>query len=148
MKLNWLLSNLRPGAILVRLSHPKNIRDFHDLPKSGAKVLTVAGAAQTGLWEDVAGRAGDIGMVRAFRKNRVFPEAANSGVAKQRWMEHKQIDAWLIWNIWRVAHPSLAAVVSMAEPFRVCRDAGACNLAAPSPIPVLCCTLTSACRLP
>jgi accessory colonization factor AcfC len=63
-------------------------------------------------------------------------------------MEHKQIDAWLIWNIWQVAHPSLAAVVSMAEPFRVCRDAGACNLAAPSPIPVLCCTLTSACRLP
>ena len=63
-------------------------------------------------------------MVRAFRKNMVFPEASNSGAAKQQWTEQKDIDAWLIWNIWQVANPELAQVVPMDEPFRIYRDAG------------------------
>ena len=69
-------------AILVRPGNPKRIRGFQDLLIPGVKVLTVAGAGQTGLWEDVAGRTGDIRMVRALRKNIVFPEAANSAAAK------------------------------------------------------------------
>ena len=115
---------LRPVAILVRPGNPKNIRGFRDLLAPNVKVLTVTGAGQTGLWEDVAGRTGDIKMVRAFRKNMVFPEAANSGAAKQQWIDQKDIDAWLIWNIWQVANPELAQVVEMDEPFRVYRDAG------------------------
>ena len=115
---------LRPVAILVRPGNPKNIRGFRDLLVPGVKVLTVAGAGQTGLWEDVAGRTGDIAMVRAFRRNMVFPEAANSGAAKQQWTQQKDIDAWLIWNIWQVANPELAQVVAMDEPFRIYRDAG------------------------
>ena len=115
---------LRPAAILVRPGNPKRIRGFRDLLKPGVKILTVAGAGQTGLWEDVAGRTGDITMVRAFRKNMVFPEAANSGAAKEQWTQQKDIDAWLIWNIWQVANPDLAQVVELDEPFRICRDAG------------------------
>ena len=60
---------LRPVAILIRPGNPKRIRGFRDLLKPGVKILTVAGAGQTGLWEDVAGRTGKIEMVRAFRKN-------------------------------------------------------------------------------
>lgn len=115
---------LRPVAILVRPGNPKGIRGFRDLLAPGVKVLTVAGAGQTGLWEDVAGRTGDIAMVRAFRKNMVFPEAANSGAAKEQWTQQKDIDAWLIWNIWQVANPELAQLVPMDEPFRIYRDAG------------------------
>ena len=115
---------LRPVAILVRPGNPRGIRGFRDLLAPGVKVLTVAGAGQTGLWEDVAGRTGDIAMVRAFRKNMVFPEAANSAAAKQQWTENKDIDAWLIWNIWQVANPDLAQLVEMDEPFRIYRDAG------------------------
>ena len=115
---------LRPVAILVRPGNPKKIRGFRDLLKPGVKVLTVAGAGQTGLWEDVAGRTGDISMVRAFRKNMVFPEAANSAAAKDQWIQQTDIDAWLIWNIWQVANPELAEVVKMDEPFRIYRDAG------------------------
>ena len=99
-------------------------RYLGDLLAPNVKVLTVAGAGQTGVWEDVAGRTGDIKMVRAFRKNMVFPEAANSGAAKQQWIDQKDIDAWLIWNIWQVANPELAQVVEMDEPFRIYRDAG------------------------
>ncbi len=115
---------LRPAAILVRPGNPRNIRGFRDLLAPDVKVLTVAGAGQTGLWEDVAGRTGDIAMVRAFRKNMVFPEAANSGAAKEQWTQQKDIDAWLIWNIWQVANPDLADVVALDEPFRIYRDAG------------------------
>ena len=115
---------LRPVAILVRPGNPKKIRGFRDLLKPGVKVLTVAGAGQTGLWEDVAGRSGDISVVRAFRKNMVFPEAANSAAAKDQWIQQPDIDAWLIWNIWQVANPELAEVVKMDEPFRIYRDVG------------------------
>ena len=115
---------LRPAAILVRPGNPKNIRSFRDLLAPNVKLLTVAGAGQTGLWEDVAGRTGDIAMVRAFRKNMVFPEAASSGAAKEQWAQQKDIDAWLIWNIWQVANPNLAQVVELDEPFRIYRDAG------------------------
>ena len=113
---------LRPVAILVRPGNPKGIRGFRDLLAPGVRVLTVAGAGQTGLWEDVAGRTGDIALVRSFRKNMVFPEAANSGAAKEQWTQQMDIDAWLIWNIWQVANPELAQVVEMDEPFRIFRD--------------------------
>ena len=86
-------------------------------------MLVVQGAGQTGLWEDVAGRTGDIGVVRAFRRN-IGAVAANSGEAKERWTTDSTFDAWLIWNIWQVANPTLAEVVPVAERWRVYRDAG------------------------
>ncbi len=115
---------LRPVAILVRPGNPKRIRAFRDLLAPGVKVLAVAGSGQTGLWEDVAGRTGDIALVRALRRNLVLPEAANSGEAKQQWVQDKAIDAWLVWNIWQVASPDLADAVEMDEPHRIWRDTG------------------------
>jgi accessory colonization factor AcfC len=115
---------LRPAAILVRPGNPKRISGFRDLLTPGVKVMAVAGAGQTGLWEDVAGRTGDIAVVRAFRKNLLLPEAANSAEARQRWIQQPDIDAWLIWNIWQVSNPDLAQLVEMDEPFRIYRDAG------------------------
>ena len=115
---------LRPVAILVRPGNPKNIRGFRDLLKPGIKVLTVAGAGQTGLWEDVAGRTGEIAMVRAFRKNMVLPEAGNSALAREQWTQQPEIDAWLIWNIWQVANPDLAQQIPVEETFRIYRDTG------------------------
>jgi accessory colonization factor AcfC len=110
-------------AILVRKGNPKHIRRFEDLLAPGVRILVVQGAGQTGLWEDVAGRSGDIGVVRAFRRN-IGAFAANSGDAKERWTSDRSLDAWLIWNIWQVANPTLADVVPVAERWRVYRDAG------------------------
>ncbi|MBU1357282.1 MAG: substrate-binding domain-containing protein [Gammaproteobacteria bacterium] len=115
---------LRPVAILVRPGNPKGIKGFRDVLAPGVKVMAVAGAGQTGLWEDVAGRTGDLAMLKAFRKNLVLPEAPNSAAARQQWIDHKDIDVWLIWNIWQVANPDLAQVVEMDEPFRIYRDTG------------------------
>lgn len=115
---------LRPVAILVRPGNPKRIGGFRDLLKPGLRVLTVAGAGQSGLWEDVAGRTGDLAVVKAFRANLVLPEAANSAIARQAWVDHPEIDAWLIWNIWQVANPTLADVVAVEPEFRIWRDTG------------------------
>ena len=115
---------LRPSAILVRPGTPKRIRGLRDLLKPGLRVLTVAGAGQTGLWEDMAGRTGDIRIVRALRANIAFPEAANSAVARQRWQDDTTLDAWIIWNIWQVSNPTLADVVAVEPKFRIWRDTG------------------------
>lgn len=115
---------LRPVAMLVRPGNPRGILSFRDLLEPNVKVLTVAGAGQIGLWEDVAGRSGDIATVRALRRNIVFPEAVNSGAAKEQWIAQPDIDVWLIWNIWQVANPTLAQVVEMDEPYRIYRDTG------------------------
>lgn len=72
----------------------------------------------------MAGRTGDIRLVRALRRNLVFPEPGNSAEAKKRWTEQRDIDAWLIWNIWQVANPELAQVVPLEKEFRIYRDAG------------------------
>ena len=114
---------LRPSAILVRPGNPKSIRTVEDLLRPGIKVLAVQGSGQTGLWEDIAGRTGDITVVRALRKN-LGAIAPNSGVAKQTWIQDSSFDAWLIWNVWQVANPTLADLVPMTDPWVIYRDAG------------------------
>lgn len=116
---------LRPVSMLVRPGNPKRIRRFEDLLRPGMRVLGArgAGAGQHGLWEDVAGRTGDIRVVHAFRQN-IGAFAENSGVARQRWTDDESFDAWLIWNVWQVANPTLADAIPVAERWRIYRDAG------------------------
>ncbi|CAA0090237.1 Uncharacterised protein [Starkeya nomas] len=114
---------LRAAAILVRPGNPKKIGGLADLMKPGMKVLVVHGAGQTGMWEDVAGRSGDIVDVRRLRAN-VASFAPNSAVARQNWVEDPSFDAWIIWNIWQVSNPTLADLVEIDPEHRIYRDAG------------------------
>jgi accessory colonization factor AcfC len=114
---------LRPSAILVRPGNPKRIKGIQDLLTPGRRILVVQGSGQGGLWEDVAGRLGDIRSVRAMRNN-IVEFASNSGEAKQTWQADPSLDAWLIWNIWEVANPTLADVVEIEPQYRIYRDAG------------------------
>jgi len=114
---------LRPSAILVRPGNPKRIRGVRDLLVPGRRLMVVQGSGQGGLWEDVAGRIGDIRSVRAMRAN-IVEFARNSGEAKGTWQADPTIDAWLIWNIWQVANPSLADLVEIEPEYRIHRDAG------------------------
>jgi accessory colonization factor AcfC len=114
---------LRSMSILVRPGNPRRIHGFADLLRPGVKVLVVNGAGQNGVWEDVAGRAGDIGSVAALRRN-IVSYAGNSALARQTWVAQPDIDVWLIWNIWQVANPSLADTVSIEPRYAIYRDAG------------------------
>jgi accessory colonization factor AcfC len=115
---------LRPSAILVRPGNPRAIRDLPDLARPGVKLLVVQGAGQTGMWEDMASKQGDISLVRALRRN-IAVHAANSAAAKQVWSNDPQIDAWIIFNIWQVANPKLADLVPVSKDYVVYRSSGA-----------------------
>lgn len=114
---------LRTSAILVRPGNPAKIRGLHDLFRPGHRVLVVQGAGQTGLWEDMAGRSGEIADVRALRAN-IVKFASSSAEAKKAWTEDPTLDAWIIWNIWQVANPTLADVVQVEREHRIFRDTG------------------------
>jgi accessory colonization factor AcfC len=114
---------LRESAILVRPGNPGHISGYDDLLKPGHHILVVNGAGQRGLWEDVAGREGDMASVSKFRAN-IAVFAPNSGVARTDWIQDKTLDAWLIWNIWQISNPSLAEVVRIDVRHRIYRDCG------------------------
>lgn len=114
---------LRPMAILVRPGNPKKIKGFKDIIKPGINVLVVQGAGQTGAWEDIAGRLGNIKTVKALRSN-IINYANNSALAKKAWIDQPDIDAWLIYNIWQVANPKLADVVKIEPQYAIYRDTG------------------------
>lgn len=116
---------LRPSAILVRPGNPRGIRDFPDLLQPGVRVMVVTGSGQTGLWEDMAGKQGDIRTIRAFRKNVVF-FAPNSDTAQRAWKERNDIDAWVTWNIWYLPLHDHAALVPVSDDYVVSRQ---CNVA-------------------
>ena len=95
---------MREAAILVRPGNPTHIQGLKDLMKPGHRILVVNGAGQRGLWEDVAGRQGDMASVARFRAN-IAIVSPNSGNARTDWINDKSLDAWLIWNIWQVSNP-------------------------------------------
>ncbi len=114
---------LRPLSILVRPGNPKHIKGVKDILKPGVKVLVVNGAGQNGVWEDMAGRKGDINTVRALRRN-IVAYSKNSAEAKQTWIDNKDIDVWLIWNIWQVSNAKLADIVPVERDYAIYRDTG------------------------
>ncbi|MEO5703156.1 MAG: extracellular solute-binding protein [Gammaproteobacteria bacterium] len=114
---------LRPLSILVRPGNPKKITGLNDILAPDVKILVVNGAGQNGVWEDMAGRKGDINTVKSLRRN-IVGYATNSAEARQQWIEKLEIDAWLIWNIWQVSNPSLADVVKIEPEYAIYRDTG------------------------
>jgi accessory colonization factor AcfC len=114
---------LRPLSILVRPGNPKHVTGLKDLLKPGMKLLVVNGAGQNGVWEDMAGRKGDIETVRKVRRN-IVSYAPNSAVARTTWTEKSDIDVWLIWNIWQVSNAKLADAVRIEPDYAIYRDTG------------------------
>ncbi len=111
---------MRPSAVLVRPDNPKHIADFPDLLKPGVKVMVVSGSGQTGLWEDMAGKQGDIRTIRAFRKN-IAVFAQNSTAAMRLWDERQDLDAYVTWNIWYMPLRDRARIVEVSDDYRIYR---------------------------
>jgi accessory colonization factor AcfC len=111
---------LRPSAILVRKGNPKSIKGLRDLTKPGMKIMVTEGAGQVGMWEDAAGRSGDIGLLKGFRGN-IVAFAPNSGMARKRWGEQADIDAWLIWTHWQINDSAVADMVAVEPELTIWR---------------------------
>jgi accessory colonization factor AcfC len=115
---------LRPAAILVRPGNPKQIHDFPDLLRPGIRIMVVTGCGQTGLWEDMAGKQGDIRTVRALRDN-IVVFASDSKTAVKNWREREDIDAWVTWNIWYMPLHDHADLIHVGEEHRIYRQCSA-----------------------
>jgi accessory colonization factor AcfC len=114
---------LRPSAILVRPGNPKGIKSVKDLAKPGVRILVVQGAGQVGMWEDVAGRTGNVRLVDGIRRNIGFL-APNSGDAKKLWGSDTGYDAWLIWTIWQKENPAAADLIKTEPENTIYRSCG------------------------
>lgn len=114
---------LRPSAILVRPGNPKDIQGVKDIARPGIKILVVSGAGQVGMWEDVAGRTGDVELVDAVRRNIGFA-APNSAEAKKIWSADPSYDCWLIWTIWQKESPASADLVETEPDHTIYRSCG------------------------
>jgi len=112
---------LRPSVILVRPKNPKGIRDFPDLLNPGVRVMVVTGSGQTGLWEDMAGKLGDIRTVRDLRRNIVY-FAPDSDDAMRTWKQRGDIDAWITWNIWYLPLRDSAQLIPVSGNYRIYRQ--------------------------
>ena len=114
---------LRPSAILVRPGNPKGIKGIKDLAKPGLRILVVQGAGQVGMWEDVAGRTGNVKLVDAVRRNIGF-FAPNSAEAKKLWSGDLTYDVWLIWTIWQKESPASADLINTEPENTIYRSCG------------------------
>ena len=114
---------LRPAAILVRKGNPKHIQGFKDLSRPNTKVLVTHGAGQVGMWEDIAGRTGNIQLTKSFRKN-IAMYAPKTGTAKKAWETDSSYDAWLVFNTWGVSNPDIGQIIPIEPELVIYRDTG------------------------
>jgi len=99
----------RPAAILVRKGNPRGIRGLEDLARPGMKLLDVAGADQTALWEDLAGRKG---LLPALQRN-MSATFTNSAEAVAAWKEDRTLDAWITFASWHHRLPEETDLVRL-----------------------------------
>ena len=116
---------IRPSVILVRPNNPKGITDFPDVLKPEVRVMVVEGSGQTGLWEDMAGKLGNVTTLRKLRANIVY-FAPTSDDAMKAWKERTDIDAWITWNIWHMPIRDQAKLIPVGREYRVYRQ---CSIA-------------------
>lgn len=108
----------RPSGLLVRPGNPRGIRSFQDLARPGLKILTVQGAGQTGVWEEMAARAGVLPGVGA----NIAVVAADGADAIRAWDARPDIDAWITWTSWHKQLPQTTQLVPIGPALRVYRS--------------------------
>lgn len=104
---------IRPAVIAVKSGNPKGISGFEDLLQDGMRIVVTEGAgvyntSGTGVWEDIAGRLGDLGDVTAFRNN-IVSFAQGSG-ASYKAFAAQDADAWITWPNWPMTKDDLELV--------------------------------------
>ena len=114
---------VRTAIIMVHPSNPKRIKDFDDLLRPGVTVMIVQGSGQTGLWEDIAGRTGDVAIIRALRQNIVAFEP-DTATAHAVWNAPNAPDAWIALASEHGAHPDESEAIKLQRNLLIIRDAG------------------------
>lgn len=117
---------LRPSILLVKKGNPKNIRGIEDLMRPGIGIVVNDGGGTsntsgTGVWEDIAGRKGNLETVSQIRRN-ILLFAPNSGSARKALESQSGADVWITWADWAISNPGIGEVVEIAPDYRIWRD--------------------------
>jgi accessory colonization factor AcfC len=107
----------RSACILVRAGNPKEIGSMEDLTRPGIRIIEVVGAAQLGLWEDVAGI---LGIIPGIRANVVF-SVRTSAEAIRQFRKNLGIDAWITYESLHYNMPEDSEIVLLPEGQRIAR---------------------------
>ena len=115
---------LRPAVIAVAAGNPKGIEGFDDLLRDGVRVVVTEGAgvyntSGTGVWEDVAGRLGELDDIARLREN-IVAYALGSG-ASYGVISDGDADAWITWPNWPLTKDDID-MVGLAEDRVIHRD--------------------------
>lgn len=117
---------LRKSIILVKKGNPKNIQSIEDLTNNGIGIIVNDGGGRsntsgTGVWEDIAGRIGNINIVKNIRKN-IILFAPNSGSARKEFETNPNADAWITWLDWAISNPNIGDIVLISPDKTIWRD--------------------------
>lgn len=117
---------LRPSILLVKKGNPKNIRGIEDLTRPGVGIIVNDGGGTsntsgTGVWEDIAGRKGNLETVSQIRRN-ILLFAPNSGSARKELESQSGADVWITWADWAISNPGIGEVVEIAPDYVIWRD--------------------------
>lgn len=116
---------LRPAVIAVKAGNPKGIESFEDLLADDIKIVVTEGAgvyntSGTGVWEDVAGRLGQLDDVTQFREN-IVAQALGSGASFRQFKE-LDADAWITWPNWPATNADVLEAIELAHDRVIHRD--------------------------
>lgn len=117
---------LRKSILLVKKGNPKNIQSIEDLTRPGIGIIVNDGGGTsntsgTGVWEDIAGRKGNVETVSGIRKN-IILFAPNSGTARKALETQTGADVWITWSDWAASNPGIGDVVEIAPDYVIWRD--------------------------
>ncbi|MCU7354674.1 AcfC family adhesin Paa [Escherichia albertii] len=117
---------LRKSILLVKKGNPKNIQGIDDLTRPGIGIIVNDGGGTsntsgTGVWEDIAGRKGNIETIAGIRKN-IILYAPNSGTARKALENQPDADVWITWADWAASNPGIGDVVEIAPDYVIWRD--------------------------
>ena len=116
---------LRPAIIAVKTGNPRRIQRFEDLLRPGIRIVVtegsgVANTSGTGLWEDLAGRLGNLEDVKRFRRN-IVDFSTGSG-ASFKAFQKLDADAWITWPEWAVDNPKVLQAIPISRDRSIWRD--------------------------
>ena len=107
----------RTSAILVQIGNPKNIRSISDLAKEGIRVGVSVSGCLTGIWDDLATKAG---LVEQIRKNTV---AYADGCGElMSFINRKKVDAILGWDAFKNLNMKTMDVIELPKALQVHRS--------------------------
>ncbi|MEG5569409.1 substrate-binding domain-containing protein [Enterobacter bugandensis] len=117
---------MRKSILLVKKGNPEGIKGIEDLTRPGIGIIVNDGGGTsntsgTGVWEDIAGRKGDISTVAGIRKNIIF-FAPNSGSARNALEKQPGADVWITWADWAASNPGIGDVIEISPDYVIWRD--------------------------